>query len=219
MATIERLTDLIRGKVRDAAADLVESDYLTALAEALKTYGRHRPRHLVADLPGNGSNDLPLPADWSDGVSSVVSIEYPVGQVPEILFDHGDWGYYRSPAGLQLRLLTAAPAVGESVRLLYTTLHTEATIPVIDEEAVANLAAAVCLRQLAARYAQTSDPTIAADVVNYRTKADEYRRLADSYDGRYRSHLGLKDTDTVPAAMVVAAPASGGRTRLTHGRS
>ena len=97
-------------------------------------------------------------------------------------------------------------------------MHDEASLPLSDLEAVANLAASFCLRQLASAFGQTGDSTIQADSVNYRSKCDEFRRLADSYEALYKNHLGLKDGDTVPAASVTARPAETKRPRLTHGR-
>jgi hypothetical protein len=216
--TVDQLIDRVTAKVKDASGEITPDDYEAAAVEALKCYSRHRPRHLVEDLPGTGANDLALPADWAEGTSTVVSVEYPVGRIPESLIDARDYRLYRAPAGLKLRLLTVAPAAPETVRLLYTTQHTEASIPVGDEEAVANLAAAVCLRQLAARYGQTSDPTIGADVVNYRSKADEFRRLAQAYDEAANAHLGIGTKTDTAAASVTAPKPDSKRVRLTHWR-
>jgi len=210
------LTDVIQGKVKDDSSKLVESDYTSALTEALKRYSKHRPRLIVEDIAGTATHDLSLPAGWCDGFSSIISLEYPVGNVPETILGSYDWTYYRMPAGQKLRLLELAPGISESIRAQYSALHTEATLPEVDQEAVANLAASFCLRQLAAAYGQTGDSTIQADVVNYRSKTDEFRRLAESFEGLYKNHLGLKDADTVPAASVTARPAGSNRVRLTH---
>lgn len=216
--TTEELIDRVTAKVKDASGEITPGDYENAVVEALKGYSKHRPRHVADDLTGTGAHDLDLPADWSEGSSSVVSVEYPVGLIPEELIDPRDFRLYRTPAGLKLRLLAVAPPETDTVRILYTAPHTEATIPAADEEAVANLAAAVCLRQLAARYGQTSDPTIGADVVNYRSKADEFRRLAQAYEERAFAHLGIGiKTDTAAASVTAPAP-DAKRPRLTHGR-
>lgn len=207
--------DLIKGKVRDGEGTLEEADYLAALTEALKRFSRHRPRLVCEDLAGAASHDLDLPTGWIEGVSTVVSIEYPVGDVPETLLDSNQWTLYHSPAGLRLRLLDAAPAVTDTVRILYSALHVEATIPAADREAIASMAAAVCLRQLAARYGQSMDPTLSADAVNYQSKTDQYRRLAEALEQQYSDHLGIGADAPVSAAMTVAKPPSR-RTRLTH---
>lgn len=211
------LTEVIQSKVKDDSGKLVESDYTSAVTEAIKRYSKHRPRLVVEDLAGNATHDLLMPAGWCDGHSSIISIEYPIGEVPEILLDSLDWSFYLIPAGLRLRLMELAPAIGETVRVTYSALHDESTVPEVDEEAIANLAASLCLRQLATAYGQTGDSTIQADAVNYRSKTDEFRRLADSFETLYKNHLGLKDNDTVPAAMATARPPQSNRRRLTHG--
>ncbi|WP_298434571.1 hypothetical protein [Geobacter sp.] len=211
-------TALITAKIRDASGELKESDLLAALTEALKCYSKHRPLPLCADIPGQDGADIPRPDDWAEGISTIELIEYPIGKVPESLIDSRDWRFYRAPSGIFIRFATITPASTEQVRVLYGGLHTEATLPVADEEAVANLAAAVCLRQMAARYGQTSDPTIGADVVNYRSKTDEFRRLAQAYEEAANAHLGIgTKTDTAPASVTAPRPDSK-RVRLTHWR-
>ena len=83
-------------------------------------------------------------------------------------------------------------------------VNTETTVPDNDLDAVANLAAANCLRRLAAVYGQTSDPTIMADSVNYRSKTDEFRRLADAFEQQYNDHLGIGKDAPVSAACAIA---------------
>ena len=212
------LLDLVNSKVKDTAAMLSDpADYLAAITEALNRYSKANPREVAADIPGNATNDLPLPTGWSDGVSTVVAVEYPTGRVPEELIDRRDRRLYRTPAGLQLRLLTVQPTASEMVRLTYSLPHTEATLPPVDQEAVANLAASICCRQLAQLYAATSDSTIQADVVNYRSKSSEFSSLAKALEALYERHIGGSGA-SVTGAMATAAPAESGRTRLTHGR-
>lgn len=211
------LYDLTKGLVKDDSGKLSDpADYEQGIAAALKRYSKHRPRVAVADLPGTGGNDLDLPADWLPDFSAVTSCEYPVGNVPATLLDRDLWQLYSTPAVTRLRLLAAQPGATETVRITYTILHDEASVPESDLDALACLAAANCLRQLAAAFGQTSDPIIQADVVNYRSKSDEFRRLADSLEKQYKDHLGLKDSDTTPPAMVTARPPERRRTRLTH---
>lgn len=208
------LYDLTKSKTRDDAGKLADpTDFDNNIAEALKRYSKHRTRLACIDISGTGAHDYSLPADWSDGLSIVVSIEYPVGDVPETLLDDDDWSLYITPTATKLRFMDAPTA---TVRLLYSLMHDEASVPAADLEAIANLSAAFCCRQLATAYGNTSDPTIQADSVNYRSKSDEYRRLADALEGQYKNHLGIKNEDVLTAGMAVAAPANSGRVRLTH---
>lgn len=210
------LLALVQGKVRDSAQVLASADYEQGISEAAARYCSDRPRLLVADITGTGATDYPLPEGWTDGLSTVVSIEYPVGGNPETLLDQNQWQVYRSPSGLVLRF-RSAPASGSVARLLYTGSYSTAEIPAHDRDAVMNLAAGICCRMLAARYAQTGDPTIMADSVNYRSKMDEFRRLADSYEAQYRTHLGIKEGEGGPAACATATVTTK-RQRLTHRR-
>lgn len=201
------LIDLIRSKVKDDSGKLSDPDDLTsACTEALNRYSKARPLEVVVDIPGAGTHDVDLPTDWIEGFSSIIQVEYPVDQVPARIIERRFCQLYAAPTGKKLRIWTINPTAAEMVRQTYTILHSEDSVPVVDLEAVANLAASICLRQLAAAFGQTSDSTIQADTVNYRSKADEFRRLADSFEGLYKSHLGIKDNDTVAAASTVAAP-------------
>lgn len=212
------LYDLTKAAVKDDSGRLLDpTDYDAAVVQALKRYSAARPRLVCEDLAGSGEHDLALPAGWCEGFSTLVSIEYPVGNVPETLLNGDDWILYQSPAGFKLRLIDAVPTATETVRVLYSVLHSEATVPVADTEAVANLAASLCLRQLAAGYGNAGDSTIQADSVNHQSKTDEYRRLADSFEKLYAGHLGIGSDAPVVASMATAAPATSSRRwRLTH---
>jgi hypothetical protein len=63
---------------------------------------------------------------------------------------------------------------------------------------------------------QTSDPTIQADVVNYRTKSGEAAARAKRLRQLYHEHIGINAEGGVAAAGVVTAPARPARGRLTH---
>lgn len=201
------LIDLIRSKVKDDSGKLSDPDDLTsACTEALNRYSKARPLEVVVDIPGSGNHDVDLPIDWIEGFSSILQVEYPVDQVPARIIERRFCQLYASPTGKKLRIWTINPTAAEMVRPTYTILHSEDSVPVVDLEAVANMGASVCCLALAARCGNTSDPTIQADVVNYRSKAAEFIRVAKEYEGLYKSHLGIKDDDTVAAASTVAAP-------------
>lgn len=216
--TIEDLINRAITKVKSAGEDLTPEDYESGVVAALRTYSRHRPYSTVEDVAGTGSADIPAPARWEVGFSGLVSIEYPVGNIPESMIDRRDYKLALTPSGLQIRLLVARPTADEILRIIYTKGHTPDTVPVGDTEAVADYAAAVCLMQLAARYGQTSDPLISADVVNYRSKVDEFRRLAQAYTAAADAHLGIGAAADTGAAIATAAAPDNPRTRLTHGR-
>ena len=209
------LDSLVRGNVKDDSGRLTETDYANGISAAIKRYSKARPVELCTDLPGSGSTDLALPGDWQPAFSTIISVEYPLGEVPECLLTLGNYRLYRTPAGQVLRLVDLFPALTESVRVVYTLAHDDSTIPDSDLDTVANLASAYCLLRLAAVYGNATDSTIQADSVQRQSKIDEYRRLADKFEGLFSQALGLSATDTTVPAMTVAPPQQQ-KNRLTH---
>lgn len=213
------LLDLVKAKVKDDSARLTEvDDFDPAIVAALELYGKHRPKLLVVDADGADSHDLELPEEWVEEFSRIEQVEYPIGLVPATLLDPADWQVYRSPTGPVLRLVEIIPATGESVRLTITVPRLETEVYPGDLDAVASLAASICCETLANLFTQTSDPTIAADVVNYRSKSGEFTKRAKRLSELYHRHLGIDPEGPAPAGMVVAQPAETRRARLTHGR-
>lgn len=198
MSTILTFETLFGDRVRDSGAKFTTAQIDRAIVEAVKRYSRVRPVEAVQDYPGDGATfDFALPTGWQQDSSTIRAVEYPAGQRPASLLEPTDWEFYRSTTSVvKLRLKSLTPASGQTLRVTWTKPHvvdvTSSTIIAHDEEAVANLAAAVGLRQLAALYANTVDPTIQADSVNYRSKSSEYLKLAGELEQQYREHLGIK---------------------------
>lgn len=215
--------------LRDAAGKLPSGDRDALLAQAiLQRYSKDRPRELVSDQAGNGTQLLGMPATgtdvFEDGFSFIRTIEYPLGSVPPNFLLEEDWQLYRTPSALQIMLLSVTPAANDTVRVTWTARHKSdgSTVPDVDFEAVSDFAAALCYEALAGIYAQTGDATIQADSVNYRTKSQEYMGLAKAAAKRYFNHVGITADDK--GAEVDAAIATGsvhenlgvGLDRLTH---
>jgi len=216
------LIDDVKAKVKDTSGKLADpADYTSNIDEAIGVYSKYRPREIVEDITGDGGHDYALPASWNAGFSVIRDIEYPVGNVPETLLEEGEWKIYRSPSGEKIRLIYATPGSTETFRVRYTALHTEATIPASDLDAVANLAAALCCEMLANAFAMTGDPAIAADSVNYHSKASEFTKRARSFRDLFTRHLGITDGASVAAAAAVKdmdRDYPWGGDRLTHPR-
>jgi hypothetical protein len=218
--------------LRDGAAKLPSGDRDALLQQAiLQRYSKDRPRELVSDQTGNGTSLLAMPQTTSnppevfeDGFSVLLRIEFPIGIIPPSLILEEDFQQYRSPSGLQVMLLGTTPSVSDQVRIGWTARHKSdgSTVPDVDFEAVCDWAASLCYEALAGIYAQTGDPTIMADSVNYRTKSQEYTGLAKAAAKRYFNHMGISADDKNPE--VEAAIATGslhevlgvGLDRLTH---
>jgi len=211
---------VISGSVRDdyitALGNLVggdlplgETEKIFAINAALKKYSGHRPRIAVEDEDGTGGFDyqLSLLTEWTDGFSTIKSVEYPVDDTVETaaILQEDAWTLYQKPSGKCLRFLDTKPPATEDFRVTYTTLHVcsdaACTIPPCDEEAVQILAAALFCDMLAAYFSQTQDSTIRADSVDHKSKGSEYAARARAYRKMYFDHLGIKEGET-PAASV-----------------
>lgn len=218
--------------LRDAAAKLPVGDRDAFLAQAiLQRYSKDRPHEMTTDVSGNGTQLLDLPSSGSDvfedGFSLIRSIEYPVGSVPPELLLAEDWLLYRTPSGQKIQIASATPNDSDTLRVAWTARHRDdgSTVPDADFWAVCDLAAALCYEALAAIYTQTTDPSLAADSVNYRTKGQEYLALAKSVRARYFQHLGIDPADagggTGPAIATgnLYETQGSGLDRMTHPRS
>lgn len=208
---------LVTSLVRDDTGKVTTTDRDRAIGLAVTRYDRDRPRPKVEDVTyAAGGQLVALPAGWQTDVSTLLSLEYPVGSIPPVVLG---WQFYREPAAVKLMLAAALPA-GAVVRASYTIAHvldgSSDTIPLADREAVASWAAALLLDQLASLYAGDSDSTIGADAVEHRTKAQEYASRARTLRARYFDALGIDPKKTVAAGVAVNLnlPDSRGRDRL-----
>ena len=188
---------------------LDEADKILAISAAMKSHSRHRPRQIVEDFDGDGGFDYALSgfASWSDGFSTIKTVEYPVGdddETPDILQDD-EWRIYEKPAGEYLRFLEDKPTATEDFRATYTALHTctdsACTVKAFDEEATQALCAAYFCDMLATYYAQSQDSTISADSVDHTSKSRDYAARAKSYRKMYFNHLGIKEGQAPPASV------------------
>ena|SRR5579864_377652 len=190
--------------IQDSGNVLTQADRDAALRQAIQQrYSKDRPRIMTSDVAGTAKNDISLPADaanpptafWEDGFSEIRLIEYPIGQVPASILNNDEWLIYRAPTGQNLRLIDFVPAVTESIRVTWTARHAidGSSVMPQDFEAVCDYAASLCFAWLAAKYATTRDPVIGADVVNYRTKAQEYTALAKEARKRYFNYMGIAE--------------------------
>ena len=219
--------DKVDQTVKDTAGKLTPIERDNWIQEAVKIYSKHRPREVVKDVTGAGTYDYSIGTNltyWVEDFSIIKSIEYPADEREPQYIDEDDYLVYKKETDLFIRFLADTPSATQKIRVTYTALHilSEAlnTIPSADEDAVCNLAASLCSQGLASHYAQTSDSTIGADSVNYRTKSQEYTSRAKEQKKIYLEHLGIKEGEVAPASVrkVVDVTYPGGTDRLTHPR-
>lgn len=205
---------LVASKIQDSAQKVTPARIDEAINEAVTIYSRPRPRRKIQTITGTGvAYTFAHPSDWEDDFSRVEQIEYPTGeQAPEYIdANEYDGDRLQSDNTRKLQLFNEVIPNLDTAYVTYTLRHvlTESgtptdTIPAVDRDAVANLAAALCLRFLAAYYAQTSDSTIGAESIDYADKARQYQGLADDCERFYRAHMGMpKDGALVGAASAV----------------
>jgi hypothetical protein len=219
MSILADIRDEVIAAVKDDSGKLVNpGDYDKVINAALMNYSRYKPLEVIDDVTGDGTNEILLPAGWSPEFSSVFSIEHPIGDFPPNLLEVED--YLVIPRAGVVRLAFALPTA-TNVRVTYTVLRSADDIPDIDLHAFCSCAASYALEMLANAYAQTGDSTIAADVVNYRSKSSEFAARAKRYMQLYKDHMGIKEDDTTPAATAIMDTSQkypGGAERLTHPR-
>ena len=189
-----------------------------AVGQALNIYSRLNPRVQIAVITGDGSTRLfAMPADYQPPFSKVLSIEYPYGNFPPSFLTASDFRIYLDvdENGIESYkiLFTSIPATDQVARVQYTSLHVLSgyesseltTIPTPHWSAFLYLSA-YCLANFAVGYyGSTTRSTLNADIVNYRTKADEWRAIATHFYTSFKAAMGLRADDVVPSAVVLAS--------------
>jgi len=199
--------------LQDDAEKLQPDDKDRLLSRAVLIFSKDRPRKLIHELTGDGiAYDFAMPTGWVDNFSYIEGdIEYPADdyQDPQYL-ESIDWKFYKKLVGTPavtttyLRFLTFIPVSGKKARFEYTLPHTfddtTCTIDDNDMEAVVTLAASLCFWALAAKFSQSTDSTLEADVIDYQRKSDLYTNLAKEQLAMYNSLMGLGEGSKGAAA-------------------
>lgn len=227
VAAVKRLV----GTAHEAKGVSPVTDFLTA---ALRDLTRVSPYQTRTTLTGDGTDEYPLGALWTRGISVISRVRYladgDYNERPrELESDEYDATEVTSGGAAQIRFLSFTPATSSKVIIDHTaahTLSTAATTTLSDQEAgaVEYLAAALLLRAAAASVAgvapQSSDMDFASSAVQ--NAADAYRRLADDMDAKYRDAMGLPaDGSTAARPVLVTTSAQSNRrnfSRVTHPR-
>ncbi len=210
MAGRQRIIKEVRALLKAGALPrefgIEEADYADLVNAALTRYSRDRPLVSFADYAGDSEAfDFPLPKDWDDSLSFIRAVEYPQGERKPSYLRRSAWIIYaKGTPAARFRLMYFVPQMGRTLRLFYTIKHTaddeRTSVPENDLTAVAWLAAAEGCHLLARRFAQSSNPTLVADSVDYQSKSGEYTRLGRELERKYQNHLGRKEGEVVDPA-------------------
>jgi len=195
--------------------DMGEDPYGNFVRRALRRYSIDKPLIKVSAITGSDTryitvNSTNLP-DYVDGSSKITQIEAkaPViasNELPNFL-DRDEWDLYRDETALRIHLKTTKPSSSDTIRVTYTIPHTineldsetVDSVPDLDKDAIVLYAVSQALMALAAKFSGTSDPTLRADVVNYRTKSQEYRMQSEAFKKMYNEWI----SDPLKAASIV----------------
>lgn len=180
-----------------------------AVNDALRRYSGDCPRILVESIAGADTSVYDLSealAAWDPNASRVAHVEYPWSRTSENELDLDEWEVEEDPtAGKFLRLIGYSAATGCSIRVKYTALWTEATIPAHHLSPVAQLAAAGMARILAARFAQGNESTIQVDTFHPVNRSSQYVKLAQDLEKQYVAGVGPGGAGTGTVKPLAAA--------------
>ncbi len=205
----------VNTKLQDKGGFLTTNDVDECILTALDILNVDQHLTLPIDIAGDGTKNYALPATFVKGYSNERKLEHILSTQddddrPRFLRKTDDWFIYEDPtkaAGLQLRLRLklTTPQTGDTLRLTITTpfvlLPTSTIVNVRDARALSAKALELCFEALAARFNQTTDPTIDADAVDYGGAPERFLLLARDWRNIYRKLVGLDQN--VKAAMSI----------------
>lgn len=150
-------------------------------------HSRLIPKPAVQLGTGDGSQtDYDLP----DDMVRLKRIEYPFGTAPPAYLNSEDWEVHRGTAGLEV-VFDTAPGSGKVFGVHYSGVWGLSDMDEEDRSSLSYLACAwLCMRRAAAM-ADTIDPIINADVINYGSKARVWMQLKDHFVNLYAQTKGL----------------------------
>lgn len=230
--------DKIGTMIQDDASKISSADIGRMLAQAVSDYSSDKPLFVRKKITGNGTDTYVLTTEfgslWKHGYSFIRGIEHPFDEDPPAFLESDEYFIYddgtaQDGSNLSLRFDGYTPSATEYfVAEIRTPMSLPSTgtknYPDTDEHFsnITLLAASYCCYVLAAAYAQSSDTTITADVVNYHDKTNKYTGLAKMYQRRY--NINVFGSEEMTASIIAAAgdkdldlAASTGNTFLFHG--
>lgn len=200
--TLTEWTDQIEHLVRDAGNTDVSTTQVQAvgITPALSQFSADRPYQDVAETAGAGTSYLDLPAEWVDGFSRLVSIEYPARQNPPEYLDETTFTVVRDPATVATKVIlltTVMPTASEWVRIEYTrpwpTPTATASVDKVNDvafSAVTALAASYVLEHLASQAARRRDGALPSDWAGGSERARDLHNIARGYRDIYDAFMG-----------------------------
>jgi hypothetical protein len=188
-----------------------------AILAALSLFNNIFPKEKVASISGTGTNTYSVPTDWINEFSSLLKIEYTVGNVPATYLLEDEFEVYLDISGsYKIRLLTVSPTDAFYITYTIPRLTTEVQDSFV--EPFVWLCASLCLNKMAQSYLQTSDSSIDIDSVDYKTKSKECVDRAKTLRDMYLDFVGATDGKAALAFTRIEKDYPYGIQRLTHPR-
>lgn len=207
----------VKAVLRDttATADarlLTDAEITENITKGTYRYSHDRPLEKVVTLTANGTIYTDLPAEFTDGFSSILRLESPLDHIPpqwvdarDYIIQHGD----SNTAAHKIRWTRVAPTSGDSIRLYYTTHRAYAananqtTVLDHDHFPVVDLIVSICAGDIGNKYARAHEPILGADTVDYGSKSKEWADIAAMYMERYRAGIGVSENEKPAASSFI----------------
>lgn len=201
----------VKSHLQDDAKFLTRTDVTNSITSGKTYLSQDVPLKLFSLIDGDGTQNYLLPVEFIDGISVLSTVETPTGQNPPNIRPRGDdWYFYHDPAQdpgeeLRLRFRQSTPSATEKILVNFSTVHvltvTKSTLNEINAEAVTAKALVFLFNNLAAVMCQTTDATIAADVVDRKELGDKLLFLATKWEKEYKKMSGLSE-EVKPAQVL-----------------
>lgn len=215
------------------STQLTDAEVTDGVLKAKRQLDRNFPREYWERLPGENTKIYDLSeflTNWDDSFSKVKDFAYPAPDVTsetELIFnprkevriwDNGNSNLYAR--------FNSTLSSDYEVLIAYTTRWAiqsldgaaATTLPEALRNAIEFLSTAYACYMLAGKMSGTVDSQIPGDLLNFRSKESEYRRVGHEWETKYKEEIGL--AEGVRAALVRADYDFGnqsGTAYLTHG--
>lgn len=214
--TSRKIHDIGSGGIGAENVLLSDTEIGEEVDAAVTQFSLDRPRERVIDVTGQTTPyfDLSILTGYVPQWSTILSIEWQAAAVgvnyqPDYINLDDETEYYQDTTKRYLYIKRLTPVTGDTTRFRFTLPHAtltavsgDDTIPAPYFDAVCDLAASYCCKRLAAHFSAASDPTIAADSVNYRDSQLRMKQSSEAFMESYKRKVGVTEPGSKPASAV-----------------
>lgn len=196
-------------------------DYDRHILSALDIFSRDYPYIILASITGDGTQLYSTPTGWLNEFSSLLSVEYPSGEIPPSYILNDRYEIIHTATGTwKILLRDESPSATETFKVRFTAQRDATNIPTGYAEALIWLCGALAFTELVNLYIQATDSSINVDSSNNFSKSDEYSNRASLSMQMYKNYMGIGDGKSVPSLYITQKDRTYpyGITRLTHPR-